>query len=59
MDTHLTKSHSNQIKYHGVSRNWCFRYVGGTHKGHSLRILVVGERFNVTGEYFERGSTSE
>ena len=25
----------------------------------SLRILVAGERFNVTGEYFERGSTSE
>ena len=25
----------------------------------SLRILVVGERCNVTGEYFERGSMSE
>ena len=24
-----------------------------------LRILVVGERCNVTGEYFKRGSTSE
>ena len=27
--------------------------------GLSLRILVAGERCNVTGEYFERGSTSE
>ena len=27
--------------------------------GFSLRILVAGERCNVTGEYFERGSTSE
>ena len=27
--------------------------------GFSLRILVAGERFNVTGDYFERGSTSE
>jgi len=25
--------------------------------GVSLRILVAGERCNVTGEYFERGST--
>ena len=27
--------------------------------GFSLRILVAGERCNVTGEYFERGSMSE
>ena len=27
--------------------------------GLSLRILVAGERCNVTGEYFEGGSTSE
>ena len=27
--------------------------------GFSLRILVAGERCNVTGEYFERGSTLE
>ena len=27
--------------------------------GFSLRILVAGERCNVTGEYFESGSTSE
>ena len=27
--------------------------------GFSLRILVEGERCNVTGEYFERGSMSE
>ena len=27
--------------------------------GFSLRILVAGERFNVMGENFERGSTSE
>jgi len=27
--------------------------------GFSLRILVAGERFNITEEYFERGSTSE
>ena len=27
--------------------------------GFSLRILVAGERCNVTGEYFKRGSTSE
>ena len=27
--------------------------------GFSLRILVAGERCNVTEEYFERGSTSE
>ena len=27
--------------------------------GFSLRILVVGERCNITGEYFERGSMSE
>ena len=26
--------------------------------GFSLRILVAGERCNVTGEYFERGSMS-
>ena len=25
----------------------------------SLRILVAGERCNITGEYFEKGSTSE
>ena len=24
-----------------------------------LRFLVAGERCNITGEYFERGSTSE
>ena len=27
--------------------------------GFSLKILVAGERFNATGEYFKRGSTSE
>ena len=27
--------------------------------GFSLRILVTGERCNVTGEYSERGSMSE
>ena len=27
--------------------------------GYLLRILVTGERCNVTGEYSERGSTSE
>ena len=27
--------------------------------GFSLRILVAGERCNITEEYFERGSTSE
>ena len=27
--------------------------------GLSLRILVAGERCNVTGEYFESGPTSE
>ena len=27
--------------------------------GFSLRILVAGERCNVTGEYFESGSKSE
>ena len=27
--------------------------------GFSLRILVAGERCNIAGEYFERGSTSE
>ena len=27
--------------------------------GFSLRILVVGERCNIAGEYFERGSMSE
>ena len=27
--------------------------------GFSLRVLVTGEMCNVTGEYFERGSTSE
>ena len=27
--------------------------------GFSLRILVAGENCNVTGEYYERGSTSE
>lgn len=27
--------------------------------GFSLRTLVVGERFNIAGEYFSRGSTSE
>lgn len=27
--------------------------------GFSLRTLVAGERFNVAGEYFSRGSTSE
>ena len=27
--------------------------------GFYLRILVAGERCNVTGEYFERGSSSE
>lgn len=26
--------------------------------GFSLKILVAGERFNATGEYFKRGSTS-
>ena len=30
-----------------------------TKQGFSLRILVAGERYNVRGEYFERGSTSE
>ena len=25
----------------------------------SLKILVAGERFNATGEYFKRGSTSK
>ena len=29
------------------------------YSGFSLRILVAGERCNVTGKYFERGSTSE
>ena len=29
------------------------------HSGFSLRILVAGERCNLTGEYSERGSTSE
>ena len=27
--------------------------------GFAYMILVAGERLNVTGEYFERGSTSE
>ena len=27
--------------------------------GFLLRILVAGERCNVTGEYFEKGSTTE
>ena len=27
--------------------------------GFSLRILVAGESYHVTGEYLERGSTSE
>ena len=31
----------------------------GLYPGFSLRILVVGERCNITGEYFERGSMSE
>ena len=38
------------------------KFLPGIHlrkTGFSLRILVAGERGNVTGEYFERGSTSE
>ena len=27
--------------------------------GFSLKLLVAGERFNATGEYYIRGSTSE
>ena len=34
------------------------QFMGGS-AGFSLRILVAGERCNVTEEYFERGSTSE
>ena len=33
--------------------------IRNTFAGFSLRILVAGERCNVTGEHFERGSTSE
>ena len=29
------------------------------YSGFSLRILVAGERCNLTGEYSEKGSTSE
>ena len=32
---------------------------GQSLSGVSLRILVAGERCNITGEYFEKGSTSE
>ena len=28
------------------------------HAGFSLRILVAGERCNLTGQYYKRGSTS-
>ena len=30
-----------------------------TYPGFSLRIQVAGERCNITGEFFERGSMSE
>ena len=32
---------------------------GQSLSGVSLRILEAGERCNITGEYFEKGSTSE
>ena len=35
------------------------RFIFSYKPGFSLRILVAGERCNVTGEYSERGSTSE
>ena len=40
---------------------YCYYKKGNVYlkAGFSLRILVAGERCNVTGEYFERGSTSE
>ena len=49
---HLTATHS--------SVNLSIVYsINLYQSGFSLRILVAGERCNVTGEYFERGSTSE
>ena len=42
----------NVLNYKQLNHNY-------TYSGFSLRILVAGERCNVTGEYFERGSTSE
>ena len=49
---HLTTTHS--------SVNLSIVYSIHLHQsGFSLRILVAGERCPVTGEYFERGSTSE
>ena len=34
-------------------------YILNIYAGFSLRIQVAGGRCNVTGEYFERGFTSE
>ena len=38
-------------------KTWGLKWL--THPGFSLRILVEGERCNITGEYFKTGSTSE
>lgn len=47
-----------------VSMIYKLKYHAGKQKkqtkpGFSLRILVLGEGCNVTGEYFESGSTSK
>ena len=49
---HLTATHSSVNLSIVYSVHLC-------ESGFSLRILVAGERRNFTGEYFERGSTSE
>ena len=45
---------------HSMNLKGALSFVQNMKKGgFSLRILVAGERCNITGDYFERGSTSD
>ena len=50
-------------RFHGAlchaSSKILVKYITLQTAGFSLRILVAGERCNVTGEYSEKGSTAE
>ena len=58
----LLKEQNKFLLYTCTTRTWHFlmwHLKENMNTGFSLRILVARERCNITGEYFERGSTSE